>query len=51
MKYINAVIFLSLIALVTGCQKKEQTVAEKNHKKPKVARRGPTKLQTRKSVN
>jgi len=50
MKYLNMAIFLILIAFVTGCQKKEQIVREKKQKHQKIARRGPTKLQTRKSV-
>lgn len=50
MKYLNMAIFLTLIAFVTGCQKKEQISAEKKQKNPKIARRGPTKLQTKKSA-
>lgn len=47
MKYINAVIFVGLIALVTGCQKKEQISGKEQSKKPKIARRGATKMQTK----
>lgn len=47
MKYLNMAIFLLLLAFVTGCQKKYQNVSTKKEKNIKVARRGPTKLQTK----
>lgn len=51
MKYVNIAIFLCLIVFITGCQKKEQAVHEpKKQKKVRVARRGPTMMKTKKSV-
>lgn len=52
MKYINLTIFLTLIVFVTGCQKKEQSLPNSTEKQKKVrtARRGPTKMQTKKQI-
>ncbi|MBP6869313.1 hypothetical protein KBC04_00295 [Candidatus Babeliales bacterium] len=57
MKYLNVTVFLSLMVLVTGCQKKDQLPAEKTvlvdtakkDKKPKLERRGATKMQAKSS--
>ena len=58
MKYLNVTVFLSLIVLVTGCQKKDQLPVEKTvqvdtakkQKKPRLERRGATKMQTKPST-
>ena len=58
MKYLNSLVFLSLMVLVAGCQKKEQEQPKKaSHKSSskkeehKVKKSGPTMLETKKSVS
>lgn len=55
MKYLNSLVFLSLMVFVAGCQKKEQPQAKKYEnkvaaQKQKVKKQGPTQLETKKSV-
>lgn len=58
MKYLNSLVFLGLMVLVAGCQKKEKSEPKKaaHHtsakvaKEKKAAKKGPTKLETKKSA-
>ncbi len=55
MKYINSLVFLSLMVLVAGCQKKGQQQVKKGNaqvaaKQVKAKKQGPTKLETKKSA-
>ena len=58
MKYLNSLVFLGLLVMVAGCQKKEKVEPKKashhtsahNAKASKAGKQGPTKLETKKSV-
>lgn len=58
MKYLNSLVFLSMMILVAGCQKSEKLQPKKEkhkqtaqHKKTHVVKKqGPTMLQTKKSA-
>lgn len=58
MKYLNSLVFLGLMVLVAGCQKKEKAepkkaahyTSAKVAKEKKAAKKGPTKLETKKSA-
>ncbi|MDP3787952.1 MAG: hypothetical protein Q8Q60_01375 [Candidatus Chromulinivorax sp.] len=49
MKYLNSLVFLGLLVVVAGCQKKEssKSAADKKHQ----VKKAPTKLQTKKSAS
>lgn len=58
MKYLNAAVFAGLMVFVVGCQKQQDTEGVKKSEKQvfkktqkqKIARRGPTQLETKKSA-
>lgn len=58
MKYINSLVFLGLVVMVTGCQKKDNAqltesakkTAVKKIQKEKPAKKGPTRLETKQSA-
>jgi hypothetical protein len=58
MKYLNSLVFLGLMVMVAGCQKKDKVEPKKGShhtsvqvvKEVKGGKKGPTKLETKKSA-